>query len=48
VHHDKEDHQTGHEHSRQAMEHATRAYQESQAAHKKSAEAAGSTESKKK
>jgi len=37
VHHDKEDHLTGHEHSRQALEYATKAYQASQEAFEKSA-----------
>src|ERR1700735_547940 len=36
THHDKEDHQTGHEHSKQAMEYATKAFQFSQDAHQKS------------
>jgi hypothetical protein len=37
VHHGKEDHLTGHELSRQAMEHATRAFRASQEAHEQSA-----------
>jgi hypothetical protein len=37
VHHDKEDHLTGHDHSKQAMEHSTKAYQASQEALHKSA-----------
>lgn len=36
VHHGKEDHLTGHELSRQALEHATKAFQLSQEAHQKS------------
>jgi hypothetical protein len=37
VHHGKEDHLTGHELSRQAMEHATKAFKASQEAHEQSA-----------
>jgi len=37
VHHAKEDHQTGHEHSKQAMEHAIKAFHLSEEAHRKSA-----------
>jgi hypothetical protein len=40
AHHDKEDHQTAHEQSRQAMEHAAKAFRESQEAHQKSSKAA--------
>jgi hypothetical protein len=36
AHHDKEDHQTGHEHSRQAMEYSEKAHTYSQEAHQKS------------
>jgi hypothetical protein len=36
AHHDKGDHQTGHEFSRQAMEHSSKAYKFSEAAHHKS------------
>jgi hypothetical protein len=36
THHDKGDHMTGHEFSRQAMEHSAKAYQFAQEAHKKS------------
>jgi hypothetical protein len=38
VHHGKEDHATGHELSRQALEHATKAFALSQQAHQKSGE----------
>jgi hypothetical protein len=37
----KEDHQTGHEHSKQALEHACKAMQWSEDAHWKSQKAAG-------
>lgn len=37
VHHGKEDHLSGHELSRQAMEHATKAFHASQEAHEQSA-----------
>jgi hypothetical protein len=37
VHHDKEDHLTGHEHSKQPMEHSAKTYQASQEALQKSA-----------
>jgi hypothetical protein len=37
VHHEKEDHLTGHELSKQAMEHSAKAYQASQEALQKSA-----------
>ena len=40
VHHGKEDHLTGHELSKQALEHANKAFQWSQEAHGKSAKAA--------
>jgi hypothetical protein len=36
VHHGKEDHQTAHEYSKQALEHANKAFQWSQEAHRKS------------
>jgi hypothetical protein len=36
VHHDKGEHITGHEHSKQAMEYATRAFQMAQEAHRES------------
>jgi hypothetical protein len=36
AHHNQEDHLTGHEHSKQAMEFATKAFQYSQQAHEKS------------
>lgn len=46
--HGKQDYQTGHEHSRQALEHSARTFSESQEAHQKSAtrigKANGSTE----
>ena len=35
AHYDKGEHQTGHEHSRQALEHARRAYDLTQEAHNK-------------
>jgi hypothetical protein len=38
THHDKGDHLSGHELSRQAMEHAQKAYRQSQEAHQKSLE----------
>jgi len=41
VHHGKEDHLTGHELSKQAMEHATNAFRSSQEAHQKSEKASG-------
>ena len=41
AHHGKEDHLTGHELSKQALEHANKASQWSQEAHRKSAKAAG-------
>jgi hypothetical protein len=40
THHDKGDHKTGHEFSRQAMEHSAKAYELAQAAHRKSETAA--------
>jgi hypothetical protein len=46
AHHDKGDHQTGHELSRQAMEHSAKAYRLAQEAHQKSARSAGKTEEK--
>jgi len=39
VHHGKEDHLTGHELSRQALEHANMAFKGSQEAHEKSGQA---------
>jgi hypothetical protein len=39
--HEKEDHLTGHELSRQALEHANKAFEWSQEAHRKSVESAG-------
>ena len=36
AHHEKGDHQTGHEHSRQALEHSRRAYELAQEAHTES------------
>jgi len=41
AHHGKEDHQTGHEHSKQAMEHADKAMEWSHEAHGKSVKSAG-------
>jgi hypothetical protein len=41
VHHGKEDHLTGHEHSRLALEHATKAFHLSEEAHEKSGKSAG-------
>ena len=41
AHHDKEDHQTAHEQSRQAMEHANKAHEASQQAFNESQIAAG-------
>jgi hypothetical protein len=41
VHHGKEDHLTGHELSKQAMEHATNAFRSSQEAHQESEKAGG-------
>ena len=41
VHHGKEDHLTGHELSRQALEHATNAFRYSQEAHQESQKASG-------
>jgi hypothetical protein len=41
VSHGKEDHLTGHELSRQALEHATNAFRYSQEAHEKSQKASG-------
>lgn len=41
VHHGKEDHLTGHELSKQAMEHANMAFQASREAHQKSEKASG-------
>ena len=40
-HHGKEDHLTAHELSRQALDHATRAFEQTQEAHRRSAKAAG-------
>jgi hypothetical protein len=39
--HEKGDHQIGHEHSRQALEYARKAYEESQEALRRSAHASG-------
>jgi hypothetical protein len=44
AHHGKEDHLSAHEISRQALDHATRAFEMSQEAHRKSAQAAGKPE----
>jgi hypothetical protein len=41
AHHGKEDHLTGHEISSEALDHARRAFEQSQEAHRKSAKAAG-------
>jgi hypothetical protein len=41
LHHGKEDHQTGHEHSKQALEHANKAFELSQEAHRESVKSAG-------
>jgi hypothetical protein len=41
AHHGKEDHLTAHELSKQALDHARRAFEMSQEAHRKSAAAAG-------
>jgi hypothetical protein len=46
VHHGKEDHLTGHEFSRQAMEHAAKAFQYSREAHEKSEKASSKAETK--
>jgi hypothetical protein len=35
-HHGKGDHQTGHEHSKMALEHSTKAFELAQAAHRES------------
>ena len=40
AHYEKGDHQTGHEHSRQALEHSRRAYELAQEAHSKSGQEA--------
>jgi hypothetical protein len=40
THHEKEDHKTGHEYSRQALEHSAKAYESAQEAHRKSEESA--------
>ena len=42
--HGEEDHLTAHELSRQALDHATRAFAQAQEAHRKSAKAAGKSE----
>jgi hypothetical protein len=44
AHHGNEDHLNAHELSRQALDHATRAFEQSQEAHRKSAKAAGKPE----
>jgi hypothetical protein len=41
VHHGKEDHLTGHKLSKQAMEHASKAFKASQEAHQQSEKASG-------
>jgi hypothetical protein len=41
VHHGKEDHLTGHEHSRQALEYAEKAFAASQEAHRASVKSTG-------
>ncbi len=41
VHHTKEDHQTGHEHSKQALEYANKSFAWSQEAERKSSNTAG-------
>jgi hypothetical protein len=41
VHHGKEDHLTGHELSKQALEHASKAFKSSQEAHLESEKASG-------
>jgi hypothetical protein len=43
AHHGKEDHETGSEHSRQAMEHSTKAFLQSLAADRTSAKLTGNT-----
>jgi hypothetical protein len=44
VHHGKQDHLSAHEQSRQALDYATRAFEQSQEAHRLSAKAAGKAE----
>jgi hypothetical protein len=44
AHHGKEDHLSAHELSREALDHARRAFEQSQEAHRKSAAAAGKPE----
>jgi hypothetical protein len=44
VHHGSEDHLNAHELSRQALDYATRAFEQSQEAHRRSAKAAGKPE----
>jgi hypothetical protein len=44
THHGKEDHLTAHEMSAQALDHAKRAFEKSQEAHRSSAKAAGKSE----
>jgi hypothetical protein len=44
THHGKEDHLAAHELSRQALDHATKAFEQSQEAHRRSASAAGKPE----
>jgi hypothetical protein len=46
AHHDKEDHLTGHERSRQALEFANKAFHASQDAHEKSGKSLGESEKK--
>lgn len=44
THHDKGDHMTGHEYSRQALEHSNKAFQLAQEAHRESENSAGKRE----
>jgi hypothetical protein len=44
AHHGKEDHLTAHEISSQALDHARRAFEKAQEAHRKSAETAGKSD----
>jgi hypothetical protein len=44
AHHGSEDHLSAHEISKQALDHARRAFEQSQEAHRKSAQAAGKPE----
>jgi hypothetical protein len=45
AHHGSEDHLSAHEMSKQALDHATRAFEQSQEAHRQSAKAAGKADS---